>query len=183
MNKVLKRILIVVIILSALGYGAYQFMVYKTKLASPEETSHYQKGEYELEVFYNRPSKKGRKIFGGLVSFDHVWRTGANEATTFKTNVDLNIDGKILPKGKYTLWTIPGATSWKVIFNSKQYSWGINNGGVSRKPEYDALSVEVPVQKLDQVVELFTIDFEEDQSKPVLYMSWDQTKVSVPLTQ
>jgi hypothetical protein len=65
-------------------------------------------------------------IFGGLVPYGEVWRTGANEATTFTTNQDLLVDGSFLAAGKYTLWTIPGPESWKVIFNSKMYPWGID---------------------------------------------------------
>ena len=179
MNKILKRILIVVAILGALGYGAYQFLIYQTKQQSPEQISVYEKGNYDLEVFYNRPSKKGRNIFGGLVPYNYVWRTGANEATTFKTKTNLTIDGQNLPADKYTLWTIPGPDSWKIIFNKKQYSWGIKSGGVSREPEFDVLSTEVPVESLPNVVELFTIDFSEEDGKPVLYLSWDQTKVSI----
>ena len=181
MNKVLKITLIVIVSLVALGFGGYQYLIYKTKQQSPEQVAVYEKGTYDLEVFYNRPSKKGREIFGALVPFNEVWRTGANEATTFSTETDLTIDGKKLAAGSYTIWTIPNAASWHVIFNSKQYPWGIKDGRPSREPEYDVLNTEVPVEYLPNVVEQFTIDFDEKDGKPVIYLSWDQTKVSIPL--
>jgi len=86
MNKILKIILIVAVLLSAIGYGGYRYMIHKTKAFSPEQTVDYEKASYDLEVFYNRPYKKGREIFGSLGPFNKVWRTGVNEATTFKTH-------------------------------------------------------------------------------------------------
>lgn len=179
MNKVLKWVLIVLVALIVIGFAGFQYLTYQTKQASPEDTVAYSEGGLEMEVYYNRPSKKDRVIFGELVPYGEVWRTGANEATTFETNQDLTINGKTLPAGKYTLWTIPGQQSWEVIFNSKMYGWGVNfNAQASREAEHDVLSVEVPVENLGSPVELFTIAFE---AGPALTLSWDQTKVSVPL--
>ncbi len=92
MNKILKWGLIVIAVLAAGLFIAFQVLQSQTKKHSPEETVEYQQGEVEFHVYYNRPSKKGREIFGGLVPYGEVWRTGANEATTFATNVDLRID-------------------------------------------------------------------------------------------
>ena len=130
---------------------------------------------------YNRPYKKGREIFGGLVPYDEVWRTGANEPSTFTTNKDLTIGGKVLPAGKYTLWTIPHADNWQVIFNKRMYNWGINmEGKASREPGDDAVEVTVPVETLPDEVEQFTISV-EDAAVPRLVLAWDRTRVSVPL--
>ncbi len=181
MNKYLKRGLIIVAALGILLYAAYLFMVAQTKKHSPEETVTYNTNGYNLEVFYNRPYKKDRVIFGRLVPYGQVWRTGANEATTFETSTDLTIGGKSLKAGKYTLWTIPEADSWTVIFNSKQYSWGVNRNGVTREAEHDALQVQVPVETLSNVVEQFTITLEDQGSKPVLALMWDETRVRVAL--
>ena len=181
MNKYLKWGLITALTIGALLYFAYLFLIAQTKKASPEETVSYNSNGYTIEVFYNRPSKKGRKIFGNLVSFDEVWRTGANEATTFETETDLSIGGNTLKAGKYTLWTIPGQSSWAVIFNKKQYSWGVSNGAASRKAEFDALQIEVPVKHLSTPVEQFTIELSEENSKPIMSLVWDDTKVSVPI--
>ena len=130
---------------------------------------------------YSRPYKKGREIFGGLVPLDQVWRTGANEAATFETNKNLTIGGKILPAGKYTLWTIPHAKTWEVIFNKKMYPWGINRSGLaSREADADAVIVTVPVEVLPESVEQFTISV-KDAKVPTLALSWDHMQVSVPL--
>ncbi|GAB2779009.1 hypothetical protein GCM10010465_27100 [Actinomadura fibrosa] len=155
-----------------------------TKSYSPEETVTFQKGNLELEVFYNRPYKKDREIFGKLVPYNEVWRTGANEATTFYTNKDILVDGSLLAAGKYTLWTIPMEESWKVIFNSEMYPWGITSDKIpSRIAQYDVLTIEVPVKKLEEVIEQFTIDFSEEHELIIMNLYWDQTLIKVPLKQ
>ncbi|WP_373515513.1 DUF2911 domain-containing protein [Persicitalea sp.] len=180
MNKYLKWTLIVVGSLALIAFVGFKIMTANTKKASPEQTVSFNEGSKNVEVYYNRPSKKGREIFGGLVPYGEVWRTGANEATTFTTETELVIDNKLLPAGKYTLWTIPERDKWTVIFNKKEYSWGINFDGTSiREPEADVLKVEVPTQTMDAPVEMFTIDF--DQSVPAMQMAWDKTKISVPI--
>ncbi len=147
---------------------------------SPAATAQYDKDGLLIQVDYSAPYKRGREIFGGLVPFDEVWRTGANNATTFETNQDLVVDGRVLPAGPYTLWTIPHEGSWEVIFNTKQYSWGSNEtGAASREAEADALVVTVPVETLPAVVEQFAINV-EDAGVPTLVLSWDLTKVAVP---
>lgn len=160
------------------------YIIYKnnTKSFSPEATVEFSSGDLELEVFYNRPYKKGREIFGGLVPYNEVWRTGANEATTFYTSEDILVDGSPLPAGTYTLWTIPGPESWKVIFNSEMYPWGITADKLpSRIPEYDVLTIELPVRKLKNPVEQFTIYFEEKQGLININLVWDQTLIRVPM--
>ncbi|MCY2687827.1 DUF2911 domain-containing protein [Salinimicrobium sp. TH3] len=167
-----------------LGAIMLTYIIYKnnTKSFSPEATVEYSSGDLQLEVFYNRPYKKDRTIFGGLVPYDQVWRTGANEATTFYTSKDILVDGSLLQAGTYTLWTIPKENSWKVIFNSEMYPWGITADELpSRIPEYDVLTVEVPVKKLKNPIEQFTIYFEEKQGLINFNLAWDQTLVRVPL--
>ncbi len=181
MNKFLKCTLIVLGSLAALALIGFQVMKSKTQKASPEVTVAYEKSGLKVDVFYNRPSKKGREIFGGLVPYDVVWRTGANEATTFETNQDLTIGGQALPAGKYTLWTIPGANEWKVIFNKEMYGWGVDfDQKAQRKPESDALQVTVVTEALPDEVEMFTISV-EDSAAPTLVLTWDRTRVALPL--
>lgn len=158
------------------------FQRYSTKAYSPEEIVEFQEDSLELEVFYNRPYKKERVIFGELVPYGEVWRTGANEATTFTTNLDLLVDGSLLPAGKYTLWTIPGKDSWKVIFNTKMYPWGIDQDKkASRDPAFDALVLEVPTRQLEDTMEQFSIYFETANDLVLLNLAWDETKVTLPL--
>ncbi|MBX9734192.1 MAG: DUF2911 domain-containing protein [Chitinophagaceae bacterium] len=126
--------------------------------------------------------KKGRVIFGGLVPFGKVWRTGANENTVFTTDKDLTINGKKLPAGEYSLWTIPGKDKWTVIWNKKQYAWGVKIGEVaSREAEHDAIQVEVPVQTQAPGLEQFKIAFEKNDKSINLILAWDTTKVTVPM--
>lgn len=183
MKKFLKWFLIIVAILGLGLFGGYKYMISSTKKHSPESTVQMQKDGLELEVFYNRPYKKGREIFGNLVPYGIVWRTGANEATTFETNKDLIIDGKKLAAGKYSIFTIPKENSWDVIFNSKMYNWGVKGPGKSSiNRKYDALIATVDVVKTTDSVEQFTISFDETP-QVALVLQWDQTKIVVPINQ
>ena len=182
MSKKLKWSLIAALIFSLVVLATYYVLRVRTKSYSPEDTVTYVQGDLELEVFYNRPYKKGREIFGGLVPYGEVWRTGANEATTFTTNKDLLIDGSLLQAGVYSLWTIPGPESWKLIFNSKMYPWGITTKGEpSREPEYDVLTLELPVNTTYNTTEQFTIYFEEANDFILMFLAWDRTVITVPI--
>tara|TARA_R110002072_G_scaffold282067_1_gene444806 strand:+ start:3397 stop:3948 length:552 start_codon:yes stop_codon:yes gene_type:complete len=180
MKKIVKWILIVVVSLTAILYISLRVLRYQTKSHSPEEIITHSLNNSDLSVYYNRPYKKGREIFGQLVPFNEVWRTGANEASTFSTGRDLKIDGQTLEKGTYTLWTIPNEEEWTIIFNSKEYGWGVRmkDGKPSREEQYDVLKINVPVEKTDKEVEQFTIRFEEDPSLKLI-MEWDYTRVSL----
>lgn len=169
------------------GFGALLFVGFKvlqqqTKKYSPEAVVNYTSGNNKLAVFYNRPYRKDRQIFGSLVPFGAVWRTGANEATTFSSSKSITFGGKKLPAGEYTLWTIPGAEAWTVILNRKHYSWGVNFDGLpSRDPKADVLQVQVPVQTMTEATEQFTIAFEGEGRQPELVLYWENTKVEVPI--
>src|ERR1700739_4277069 len=93
--------------------------------ASPADSTSGTVAGSTIKISYHSPSVKGRKIWGGLVPYNQVWRTGANEATIFNTSKDIKIGGKTLPAGKYSLYTKPGETEWQVIFNSQTGQWGI----------------------------------------------------------
>lgn len=180
----MKRFLIVtgalfLIILGVLAYVRF----YYTKTFSPEATAEYNKNGKYLSVFYNRPSKKGRVIFGELVPYDAIWRTGANEATMFRTNTDLMIKGQLLKEGVYSLWTIPGEQTWQVIFNSESGQWGVDfNGEANKDPKNDVLTVQVPALKHDKEFEQFTISIEQVGDDLELILLWDKTVVVVPIS-
>lgn len=153
------------------------------KSLSPEEQVSYTDGDLKLSVFYNRPSKRGRKIFGGLVPYGQVWRTGANEATVFETNKQLSIEGKNLLPGKYSVWTVPDSTVWTIIFNSEHGQWGINHKGeVNRDPARDVLSAAVQAVTQDRTFEQFTIAFEKVGEETEMVFMWDNTVVALPLS-
>lgn len=182
-RKISLRIVGGIIILLALFYFVVgPIMKSQTKKASPEQTIRFNQGDLQAEVFYCSPSVNGREIFGALVPFDEVWRTGANEATTFYTNKDLNIQGQVLPAGKYTLWTIPSPDAWQIMFNSKMYSWGVKltNQKPARDPKYDVLVAEAIPSKSFTKTEQFTISFTEDTANSfVMMLAWDT--IVVPL--
>jgi len=182
MNKSLKTGLKIGGIITLLGVLLILIIRYTTKAHSPEETVTYNQDKLQIEVVYNKPFRKGREIFGTLVPYNEVWRTGANEATTFETNQDILVDGSILKAGKYTLWTIPMENSWKVIFNSQMYPWGINlDKEAYRDPKFDSLILERPVENMEDTLEQFTIQFEENSDFIRLVLAWDHTRINVPI--
>ena len=180
MNRYLKWTLIVAGSLVVLLFVAYQFMVMRTKTYSPQETAVYEQGDLRMTVDYSRPYKKGRVVFGGLAPYGEVWRTGANEATLFTTSQDIRIDDQSLPAGTYTLWTVPDEHQWKVLFNKKEYPWGLNFDGTSpHDPTADVVAAEAPVKQPATPVEQFTIRFTE--SPLAMVLEWDDAQVSVPI--
>ncbi|MBC3759432.1 DUF2911 domain-containing protein [Hyunsoonleella sp. SJ7] len=183
MNTFLKRVIFILILATGFVF-VYSYMndgLQKRK--SPKKTVAFKVDDLNLKVFYNRPSKRGREVFGALVPFDEVWRTGANEATTFETNKALKIGKDSLPKGKYTLWTIPNDTLWEVIFNRKQYPWGVDHQTLEplREPEFDVINYKAPVETLNTTVEQFTIAFDNSTDKLFMTLAWDDVRIKVPL--
>jgi hypothetical protein len=160
------------------------YIDHKNKKAfSPEEEVFYADGDLQLRVFYNRPYKKNREIFGGLVPFGKVWRTGANEATVFETNKTLTIEGQKLNPGVYSFWTIPDSVTWTIIFNSESGQWGVNHKGeTNRNPARDVLSIPVHAVKQERMFEQFTIAFEKIGEEAELVLLWDNTVVAVPFS-
>ena len=183
MNTFLKRLLIILAFV-AVGLFLYSHFVEDifSKRLSPKDVVRFELNDTKLEVLYNRPSKKGREVFGALVPYDKVWRTGANEATVFTCNKDLIVDGVSVPKGEYTLWTIPNDSIWKVYFNTKQYPWGVDEHmRPMREPKYDLKEIDVPVSHLDKAVEQFTIAFDNSTDNLKMTMAWDHTIIEIPM--
>ncbi|MGC4033931.1 MAG: DUF2911 domain-containing protein [Tepidisphaeraceae bacterium] len=181
----MKKILVTAGVLIVLVFAAAIVFRFATKSYSPETNTVFEDGGLKIEVFYNRPSKKGRVIFGGLVPYGKTWRTGANEPTTFETNKALKIGDKTLPAGKYSLWTVPNEQTWTVVFNSTIPNWGIdvmNNGEAARDPQTDVLVTEVPVVNTEKQFEQFTISIAKTDDMFELVLAWDKTLVAVPLT-
>jgi len=186
-SKPMRRFLIfsgvAIALLIGLGWAVSFYNAKEEKSLSPEDLISFTQNDLTISVFYNRPSKKGREIFGGLVPYDSVWRTGANEATTFETNKDLVIEGKRLNKGKYSLWTIPRENTWTIIFNSEYGQWGINSEGEpNRNPDLDVLTVDVRAIQQDKEFEQFTIAFGTVGEDAEMVLFWDQTVVSMPFS-
>lgn len=129
----------------------------------------------EFTVDYGRPSKRGREIFGALVPFGKVWRTGADRATHFTTTHDLAFGDQTLPAGSYTLFSIPGPGTWTLVVNSRT---GIN--GQAYDAESDLLHLTMQTRALDETVETFTILVEETDDGGVLRLQWDRTEAYLP---
>ena len=185
--KFFKRLIIALVVLGALFFFlGMPYLQNQTKKHSPENTSSFVLKGAELEVNYSSPSKNNRVIFGELVPYGAVWRTGANEPTTFTTSETIKIIDKDLPPGTYSLWTIPNKNSWKVIFNKEVPDWGVTllSGGqdTTRDAEQDILEVEIPVRELNKPVENFTIVFEDD-TQLYLNLSWDTVKIRIPINK
>jgi hypothetical protein len=131
-----------------------------------------------IQVAYSSPRAKGRKIYGGLVPYGQVWRTGANEATTFVNDVDVTIGGNTIPAGNYTLFTIPDQNKWTLIISKKTGEWGIPY------PEgNDLLRTDMSVSKTSGPVENFTISFHEMGNGCHMYVDWENTRATAEITE
>lgn len=142
----------------------------------------------EISVAWGSPSVRGREIFGGLVPWGEVWRTGANEATALRTETDLEIGGHLIPAGNYTLYTIPERESWTLIVNTQTDQWG-----TTYNASQDLVRVPMQVDALDTTVEQFAILLACELSEPcvdlanpavkvekiVLSMEWERTRARV----
>ena len=132
-----------------------------------------------ITVDYSSPRAKGRKIFGGLVPYGEVWRTGANEATTFVTDANLTVGKLAIPAGSYTIFTVPTPGKWTLIINKKTGEWGI-----PYKYEADELGrVDMKVSVTSGPVENFTIAFDQRSNTCQLTLSWENTQASVGIVE
>lgn len=126
-----------------------------------------------VRVIYSRPQRNNRKVFGELIEYNKVWRLGANEATEIEFFKDATIDGKKLPKGRYTMYAIPSPTKWTLIFNKDTDTWG----AFVYDEKKDTLRVDVPVTSVDSVVENFSISLTKADKGANLMIAWENTSV------
>lgn len=151
----------------------------RTPAPSPTQTVKQDFGLSSIELNYSRPGMKGRKIYGDLVPFGKVWRTGANNATTITFGEDVTIGGKKVAAGKYGLLTIPDKNNWTLIITKQLDA----TSPASYKQEMDVVRVEAKPMKLDNNVESFTIQFANVKPTSVdLQLMWENTVVSLPIT-
>lgn len=172
MNKTWKIVITVVVVLVA---ALAAFFAYTSTL-SPEEKLSFNNNGLEVNVTYCQPSKKGREIFGTLVPYGQVWRTGANAATLVSFNKDVTVAGKNVPVGEYTLWTIPNESNWTIILNKETGQWGTNYN-----ESEDLLRVDVPAGQTTTTIEKFTIELLSADNGIDMNLAWDNTKVTVPI--
>lgn len=132
-----------------------------------------------ISVNYSSPRAKGRTIFGSLVPYGEVWRTGANEATTFVTTANLKAGNLAVPAGNYTIFTVPNQDKWTLIINKKTGEWGI-----PYKYESDELGrVDMQVSQTSSTVEDFTIAFDQKGSTCSMSMSWERTNATTDFNE
>ena len=132
-----------------------------------------------VTVDYSSPRVKGRKIFGGLVPYNEVWRAGANEATTFVTNTNLNVGGKDVPAGSYTIFAVPSPDKWTLVVSKKTGEWGVPYPGEGD----DFTQTDMTASKTSAPVENFTIAFDQSGSKCTMRMEWENTRASVEVSE
>lgn len=151
----------------------------KMPAPSPTQTIKQDFALGNIELTYSRPSIKGRKIFGDLVPYNAVWRTGANGATIIKFNDAVEINGKRIDTGSYALYTIPADGMWEIILNKGISNWGSNG----YKQSDDIVRFKVPTMKIKEGIETFTMQFANIKPESCeLHIMWDKTGVSIPIT-
>ncbi|MCH2035206.1 MAG: DUF2911 domain-containing protein [Tenacibaculum sp.] len=149
----------------------------KTPQPSPLSKIEQKVGLTDVTVEYSRPGVKGRKVFGDLVPFGKLWRTGANKNTIVTFSQDVTIDGKSLKKGSYAIFTKPGATSWEVMFYNDTNNWGTPRKWDDKKV---ALTTTAKVEKMPMSIESFTITIDDlTNSSAVLGILWENTYAGI----
>lgn len=136
-------------------------------------------GGQSVTVDYSSPRAKGRKIYGDVVPFGKVWRTGANEATTLTTTAAITIGGTDIPSGTYTIFTIPEQSKWTLIVSKKTGEWGTDYPGASQ----DLARIDMKVSPLPSPVENFTISFDKSGMGGTMNIDWESTRASVAVSK
>ena len=172
MKKILSMIL-------GLGLLAATLSGQAKKPASPHETTSAVVGGKKITITYGRPYVKGRNVWAGsLAPYGKVWRTGADDATTFTTEADVMLGSLHVPAGTYSLFTIPGEKEWTLILNKTAKQWGAFN----YDEKQDLGRAKMTVKKLSAPVEQLTIVVEPaGGSKGTLKISWSDTEASIPV--
>ena len=170
----LLPVLVAVVIASAL-LAAQQ----KPLLSPPGEASVKFDDGKTVTIKYSRPSMRGRKIYGELVPYGKVWRTGANAATSLTTDTALDIGGTSVPAGNYTLYTVPGEKSWQLIVNKQTGQWG-----TKYDEGQDLARIPMKVSQLPSGLETFTISLDKSGARSAtLKLDWELTSASVNITE
>ena len=157
----------------------------KAKRPSPPASAECKLSDGQtVKIDYSSPRAKGRKIFGtaaekALVPYGEIWRTGANEATTFVTDANVMVGGKAVPAGSYTIFTVPKADAWWLVVSKKTGEWGTDYPGEKE----DLVRLPMSVSKTSGPVENFLISFDQGSGKCKLSMEWENTRATVEVTK
>lgn len=173
----MARYIICLLLLGSVSVTAQRL---QTPTLSPFTRITQEVGLTEITLEYSRPSAKGRVIFGDLVPYDQMWRTGANASTKITLTESASIAGSPIEAGTYALYTIPGAQTWTMIIHSNTRMRSI--AGDTYKPELDLFRFQATPRKTDDFVETFTIQFGNVRTSGCdLILSWENTVVSFPI--
>lgn len=165
----MKKLFLLFLVLSNIAVFAQD----KKNMPSPPASVNTEIGGAKITINYHQPAVKGRNVWDAksdLAPYGKVWRTGANNATTFETDKNIVVEGKELPAGKYALFSIPGEKQWVIIFNKKHAQWG----AYSYKEADDALRVTVPAHQTNENTERFTIAAEGSK----ISLAWEKAHVA-----
>ncbi len=169
-----KPLTVISIMMLLAGVTAAQ----RPRYTSPEAKSSVMVAGAEIRVDYFAPSMHGRKVMGGLVPYGEVWCTGANIATGFTTQADLQLGTLKVPKGTYSIWTVPGEKEWTLIVNKESGQFHLNYNS-----SLDFGRTKMSVKALPQPVETFRVDLRsEGGNKGVLALVWETTEAYIPFT-
>lgn len=169
-------------VIAMLGVASLVTLAQESKASRPSPPAKAEcklSGGKTISIDYSSPRAKGRKIFGGLVPYGEIWRTGANEATTFVTTADLSVGGKDVPAAAYTIFTIPAQDKWTLVISRKTGEFGTEYPG----PNNDLARIDMKVSKLPSQVENFTIAFDQTGNGCTLHMDWEATRASVEIAK
>lgn len=177
----MKKTIIIILSIIAVGAALFGYMNYRNRSLSPAGEAKILVAELNFEVSYSRPSVRDRLIFGteeegALQPFGQYWRFGANEATEITFNQDLSVNNNVLKAGKYSLYAIPGLEAFTVGFNGNTGNWGYS------EPDYekDIFTTKIPVTRLNNPVEQFTISLDEIENGVLLTASFSDYSLMIP---
>lgn len=146
---------------------------------APHDISYYRKSKVTpplVKVIYGRPHKTNKKVFGDMIAYGKIWRTGANEATEVKFYRDIIFGGVKVPAGEYALYTIPGEKEWEIILSTNLDVLG----AFQYDPVFDIARVTVPSSKAEEL-DVFSIAFKEKKDIIQMVLGWDTTRVRIPI--
>ena len=157
------------------------FSQINTPRVSPASEVEQMVGLTEIEIEYSRPSMRGREVFGNLVPFGKVWRTGADNSTKISFDTDVIISGKTIQSGTYSIFSIPNKESWEIIFYSDVELWGVPRDWSENKIVFSSM-FDVKKLKKSNTVETFTISFNDLTNNDVnMCISWENTSVEIKI--
>lgn len=173
----MKRFLITFLIV--MGFSFLTNAQIETPMASPLSKIEQKIGITDVTIEYSRPSMRGRTVFGNIIPFGEIWRTGANVNTKITFSDDVKINGKDLKKGTYSLYTVPNKTNWEIIFYQKSDNWG---NPKTWDASLESLRFTVNSKVLSSLVETFSINFSDlKNEEATLNLSWEKTQVSIKI--